>query len=149
VQQLVYTLQGAAGERLPLRVRYDGKPAASLLGVDASAGLRAAPQLDVLAFVNITEPAEGTAVGDRFVAEGRASSFEGTVIWEVQDSGGKVVLDGFAQAEGFVDRLYPWRTEVDASALPAGAYTFVARTDDPSDGEGPGPTEDTKRITVR
>lgn len=149
VQQLVYTLQGVIGKRLPLEVQYDGKPATSLLGVDASAGLKAAPQLEVLAFVNITEPAEGTAVADRFVAEGRASSFEATVVWELQDTSGKVVLDGFAQAEGWMDKLYPWQTEIDASKLPPGAYTFVARTDDPSDGEGPGPTEDTKRITVQ
>lgn len=149
VQQLVYTLQGVIGKRLPVRVQYDGQPAATLLGVDASAGLKAAPQLDVLALVNITEPAEGTAVADRFVAEGRASSFEATVVWEIQDSTGKVVLEGFAQADGWMDKLYPWRTEVDATSLQPGDYTFVARTDDPSDGEGHGPTEDTKRITVQ
>ena len=33
------------------------------------------------------------------------------------------------------------------SDLPAGDYTFVAMTDDPSDGEGGGPTVDTKTIT--
>lgn len=149
VQQLVYSLQGAIGERLPLRVTYDGKPATTLLGIRVGDGLTAAPELDVMALVNITEPAEGTAVGDTFTATGRASSFEATVPWEVQDSSGKVVLDGFATAEGWIDRLYPWTSEVDVSELPAGTYTFVARTDDPSGGEGGGPTEDTKRITVR
>ncbi|MFC5730742.1 MULTISPECIES: Gmad2 immunoglobulin-like domain-containing protein [Nocardioides] len=149
VQQLVYTLQGVVGKRLPVRVQYDGRPASTLLGVTVGAGLKATPELEVLAFVNITEPAEGTGVSDRFVAEGRASSFEATVIWEMQDSAGTVVLEGFAQAEGYMDKLYPWRTEVDASSLPPGDYTFVARTDDPSDGEGPGPTVDTKRITVQ
>lgn len=149
VQQLVYSLQGALGERLPVRVTYDGSPAATLLGVAVGDGLRAAPELDVMALVNITEPAEGTAVGDTFTATGRASSFEATVPWEVLDASGEVVVEGFATAEGWADKLHPWTTEVDVSELPAGSYTFVARTDDPSGGEGGGPTEDTKRITVR
>lgn len=149
VQQLVYTLQGTAGARLPVQVQQDGKPAPTLLGVDASKGLTAAPELDVLALVNVTEPAEGTAVDGKFTAEGRASSFEATVPWEIQDATGKVVQQGFTTAEGWADKLYPWSTKVDVSALPAGQYTFIARTDDPSDGEGGGPTEDTKRITVK
>ncbi len=148
VQQLVYTLQGAAQERLPLTVTLDGRPAPTLLGVDASAGLTARPELDVAALVNVTEPAEGTVVGDEITAAGRASSFEATVPWTIEDSTGKVVLDGFATAEGWMDKLYPWTTTIDVSALAPGRYTFVARTDDPSNGEGGGPTEDTKRITV-
>ena len=149
VQQLVYSLQGAVGERLPLRVTYDGKPAATLLGVPVGKGLKAAPQLDVLALVNVTEPAEGSTVSGTFTATGRASSFEATVPWEIQDSSGKVVLEGSAMADGWTDRLYPWSAEVDVSELAPGSYTFVARTDDPSDGEGGGPTEDTKRITIK
>lgn len=149
VQQLVYSLQGAAGERLPVRVTHDGAPAATLLGVDVGDGLAEAPELDVMALVNVTEPAEGTTVGDTFTATGRASSFEATVPWEIQDDSGTVVLEGFATAEGWIEKLYPWSTEVDVSELPAGTYTFIARTDDPSDGEGGGPTEDTKQITVQ
>ncbi|KRB77356.1 hypothetical protein ASE01_11580 [Nocardioides sp. Root190] len=148
VQQLVLTLQGVVGERLPVTVEHDGRPAATLLGVDASKGLNARPQLDVLALVNVTEPAEGTAVKGSITANGRASSFEATVPWTIEDSTGEVVLDGFATAEGWIDKLYPWSVEIDVSSLPAGAYTFVARTDDPSNGEGGGPTEDTKRITI-
>ena len=48
-----------------------------------------------------------------------------------------------------MDKLYPWETEVDVSDLAPGTYTFVAMTDDPSGGEGGGPTEDTKTIIVR
>ncbi|MCX6400548.1 MAG: GerMN domain-containing protein [Propionibacteriales bacterium] len=148
VQQLVYTLQGTIGKRLPVDVEYDGQPAATLLGVDASGGLKAAPQLDVLAFMNVTEPAEGTTVKGSFTASGRASSFEATVGWTIEDSTGKVVLEGFATADGWIEKLYPWKTKVDVSSLDPGTYTFIARTDDPSGGEGPGPTEDTKRIMV-
>lgn len=148
VQQLVYTLQGAIGERFPVKVEYDGKPASTLLGVTVGAGLKAAPQLDVLALVNITEPAEGTVVSGTITATGRASSFEATVPWTIEDSTGKEVLDGFATADGWTDKLYPWATEIDISDLAPGKYTFIARTDDPSNGEGGGPTEDTKRITI-
>ena len=149
VQQLVYSLQGVIGERLPVRVTYDGQPATTLLGVPVGDGLTAAPELDVLALVNITEPAEGSVVSGTFTASGRASSFEATVPWELQDSSGKVVLENSAMADGWTDKLYPWTAEVDASELPPGSYTFVARTDDPSGGEGGGPTEDTKRITIK
>jgi hypothetical protein len=34
------------------------------------------------------------------------------------------------------------------SGLAPGTYSFVALTDDPSGGEGPGPTEDSKTIIV-
>jgi hypothetical protein len=47
-----------------------------------------------------------------------------------------------------MDKLYPWQATVDVSSLSPGTYTFVASTDDPSDGEGSGPTRDTKTITV-
>lgn len=148
VQQLVHSLQGAVGKRLPVTVEYDGKPAPTLLGVDVASGLKAAPQLDVLALVNVTEPAEGTVVTDAFTATGRASSFEATVPWTIEDSTGATVLEGFTTAEGWIDKLYPWTAQIDVSSLDSGTYTFIARTDDPSDGEGGGPTEDTKRITV-
>lgn len=148
VQQLVLTLQGVAGERLPVVVEHDGRAADTLLGVPVGAGLTARPQLEVLALVNITEPAEGTAVTGTITANGRASSFEATVPWTIENRAGKVVLDGFATAEGWIDKLHPWTTEIDVSSLPPGRYTFIARTDDPSDGEGGGPHVDTKRITI-
>jgi hypothetical protein len=90
----------------------------------------AAPQLDVLNLVSISDPAEGTAYAgrDAFVARGRASSFEATVPWEVRDEAGKVVLSGFATASGWQGRLHPWESRVDVSGLPSGFYTFVAMT---------------------
>ncbi|MDQ6527017.1 Gmad2 immunoglobulin-like domain-containing protein [Nocardioides sp. LHD-245] len=154
VQQLVWTLNSVQGGatadptlRTGAKVSFvlDGEEV-SYLGVPS--GAQAAPELDVLAAVNITAPADGTTVDDTFTATGLASSFEATVPWEVQDASGAVVLQYSATAEGWVERLYPWTAEIDVSELPAGNYTFVARTDDPSGGEGGGPTEDTKRITV-
>ena len=65
------------------------------------------------------------------------------------DADGKVVKKGSAAAKGWMDKLYPWETAVDVSGLQPGEYTFVAMTDDPSGGEGGGPTEDTKTIIVQ
>ena len=147
VQQLVYTVQGIQQERLPVLVQ-DGADPVSLFGIDTEGGLKAAKQLDVLALMNVTTPEEATSVGATFTATGVGSSFEATVLWEVRDGDGKSVLDGFTTADGWMDKLYPWKADVDVSGLEPGTYTFVAKTDDPSDGEGAGPTEDTKTITV-
>ncbi|WP_205470886.1 Gmad2 immunoglobulin-like domain-containing protein [Nocardioides sp. SYSU D00038] len=146
-QQLVLTVQGVQQERLPVVVEREGRPT-SLFGHDTADGLRNAPSIDVLAFVNLTTPAEGDAVSGSFTATGVASSFEATVPWELVDLDGTVVKEGFATAEGWGDKLYPFETEVDLTGVEPGVYTFVARTDDPSDGEGFGPTEDTKGIVV-
>ena len=147
VQQLVYTMQGVQGQRLPVIIQ-DSKGPTSLFGFDSAEGLKAAKQIDVLALVNVTTPEEGSTVADTFTASGVASSFEATVPWEIRDSSGAAVAEGFATAEGWMGKLFPWETEVDVSGLEPGVYTFAAMTDDPSDGEGPGPTEDTKAIVV-
>ena len=147
VQQLVYTVQGIQQERVPVLVQNGADPV-DLFGIDTSGGLKAAKPLDVLAFMNVTTPEEGASVSGSFTAEGVGSSFEATVLWEIRDQAGEKVLDGFTTAEGWIDKLYPWTAEVDVSGLAPGTYTFVALTDDPSGGEGGGPTEDTKTITV-
>jgi hypothetical protein len=151
VQQIVYTAQGTLQKRVPVvfYVGDDTSQTSPVFGLDATGGFVAAPDANVLALVNITEPAQDSTVADTFTASGVANSFEATVPWEVRDESGKKVLDGFATAEGWGDKLYPWESPVDVSALAPGTYTFVAMTDDPSDGEGKGPTEDTKTITVQ
>jgi hypothetical protein len=46
--------------------------------------------------------------------------------------------------------LTPWSTgPIDVSGLTPGTYTFAASTDDPSGGEGPGPTEDTRTLFLK
>lgn len=147
-QQLVYTLQGVEQKRLPVEIQVDGKPA-DLLGLAGE--LSNEDEMDVRALVNVTTPEQGATVSGTFTATGVSSSFEATTPWEIHAGGadGKVVKKGFATAEGWMDKLYPWKTDVDVSGLPAGDYTFVAMTDDPSDGEGAGPTVDTKAITVK
>jgi len=149
VQQLVYTAQAAVKNRNPVRLQLDGKDTPTLLGVDVSAPVAELGELDVLALVSITDPAEGTTVRGSFVARGVASSFEATVPWQITQ-GGKVVKSGFSTADGWLDKLYPWTTDpIDISDLAPGSYTFVAMTDDPSSGEGGGPHSDTRTIVVR
>ena len=97
IQQVVYTLQAAAGARLPVLFLSDGDPIDTVYGVPTSEPLANAPQLDVLALVSISNPVEGRVVEDSFSADGVASSFEGTVPWELQDADGNVVRSGFAQ----------------------------------------------------
>lgn len=145
VQQLVYSLQGVAQARLPVAVQTEAGESVTLLGVRTPVKHR--PQLQVLAFVNITSPEEAATVSGTFTASGVASSFEANVPWEIRQDG-EVVMDGFATAEGWMDRLYPWTVEVDVSMLPPAAYEFVATTDDPSGGEGGGPTEDSKTFLI-
>ncbi|GAA4369902.1 Gmad2 immunoglobulin-like domain-containing protein [Nocardioides caricicola] len=145
-QQLVYTVQGIAQSRLPVEIVLDGEPA-DLFGFGGQIGNE--PELQVRSMVNVTSPEEGASVSGTFTASGVSSSFEATTPWEIRDASGAVVKDGFATAEGWMDKLYPWETEVDVSDLEPGTYTFVAMTDDPSGGaEGNGPAEDSKTIVV-
>lgn len=148
VQQLIYTLQSAQGAQDPAEIVLGDTPEETLFGVDVSEGVTPAPELDVRALVNVTSPVEQETVSGSFTAEGVASSFEATVPWQVRDASGEVVLDGFSTAEGWIDKLYPWTAEIDVSSLEPGEYSFVALTDDPSGGEGGGPTEDSKAIVV-
>lgn len=150
VQQVVYTLQAAVQKRAPVQFRTAENPIDQVYGVPTAEPIVNDPPLETLALVNVTSPEQGQVVsGDTLAVSGVASSFEATVPWEVQDADGRVVVRGFSTAKGWLDRLYPWSGEVDLSGLAPGEYTFIARTDDPSGGEGPGPTEDSKQFTLR
>ncbi len=97
----------------------------------------------------LNAPAEGATVSGSFIASGKANSPEANVPWEIRDDTGKVVLNGFSTAKGWMDKLYPWKTTVDVRGLAPGDYLFVAMTDDPSGGaEGHGPEEVSANITV-
>ncbi|MGH3306338.1 MAG: Gmad2 immunoglobulin-like domain-containing protein [Nocardioides sp.] len=150
VQQVVYSAQAIVGQgRLPVQLTLNGASTDQVLGVPASEPVMNAPENDVLALVSVSSLSEGETVRDRFVVSGMANSFEATVPWEVRQ-GARVVADGFATADGWMDKLYPWTTQVNVSKLAPGTYTFAAMTDDPSGGaEGAGPTEDTKTIVVK
>ena len=150
IQQVVYTAQAAAAQgRLPVQLTLDGASTAQVLGISTSEPFSNAAENETLALVSVSSLSEGETVDDRFVVSGIANSFEATVPWEVRQ-GDRVVAKGFATADGWMDKLYPWTTQVDVSKLAPGTYTFAAMTDDPSGGaEGAGPTEDTKTIVVK
>ncbi|GAB2459021.1 hypothetical protein GCM10027062_43610 [Nocardioides hungaricus] len=148
IQQLVYTAQGVLQSRDPITFTDSSGAATQIFNVASEDGFRAADPIETLALVSVTSPEQGATVGETFTAKGVSSSFEATTPWEIRAADGSVALKGFATAEGWIDRLYPWETKVDVSSLDPGEYTFVALTDDPSGGEGGGPTEDSKAITV-
>jgi Immunoglobulin-like domain of bacterial spore germination/Sporulation and spore germination len=150
LQQVIYTVQGVVGERLPVQFVHDGNPVAEVDHEPTSEPLTNAPELDVLALASISDPSDRRVVEDGFSANGVASSFEGTVPWQLRAADGTVVRQGSAQSYGWVDRLYPWATgRIDVSDLAPGEYTFVVMTDDPSGGEGPGPTVDTRTVILQ
>ena len=149
VEQLIYTAQGAIGQRLPVQFRLGSNPIDQVYGVPTSEPLAEGPALQTLSLVNITEPGEGNTAAGTLQASGVANSFEANVPLEIR-KGDRVVWQGHATAEGWMgDRLFPWSASVDVSGLPPGQYLFVAMTDDPSGGaEGPGPYIDTRTIRV-
>lgn len=131
LQQLVYTVTGALGENLPVQLVADGQPVLDPLSRDPR----------VLAPVNISDPAEGREVEDRFGARGTVQG-AGDVTWELVDSADATVLSGAA------DRTYAdWATpDIDVSALAPGAYTLEVALARPDGGAAP---SDTRTVVVR
>ncbi|WGL51134.1 Gmad2 immunoglobulin-like domain-containing protein [Nocardioides sp. BP30] len=99
--------------------------------------------------VSISSPSNGTTVGDTLSVQGTANSPEANVPWEVDSPIDGVVVSGSATADGWLDKAYPWKTEVNVSALQPGTYTFTARVDDDSDKEGTKPPEATITFTKK
>ena len=148
VEQLIYTAQAAVQARAPVQFLLGENPIDQVFGVPTSEPLAQGKWDDVLSFMSVTAPEEGATVSGSFEASGVASSFEANVQWQIIQNG-EAVKTGFTTAAGWMDKLYPWTTEVDVSDLAPGTYTFVAMTDDPSGGaEGNGPDTDTRTIVI-
>ena len=85
LQQLVFTVQGASGSNLPVRVLVGGAPGERVLGgVPVSAPV---PRGDVYALrslVQIDSPAYGAVTPRDVVVTGEAAVFEATVHWHNQ-----------------------------------------------------------------
>ncbi len=82
-----------------------------------------------------------TAIGrdsSRLVVAGLARVFEGTVAWELRDSGGKALVKGFTTTAGAPDWGY---FEVDAPNPPKDAATMVVYWNSPKDGSVSEPVE--------
>lgn len=138
VQQVVYTLQAAAGARLPVRFVAEG-------GSVYMGPLGAAAPRDVLTLVNISDPAEGNEYTGAMIARGRADVPERSVSWALADPSGVAVRTGDAVVGG-KNGLGPWETTVDLSGLDPGSYVFTVTTDSEAFVI---PWTDTRTITVR
>ena len=140
-QQVVYTVQGALGERLPVRFVRGGTVVLGPLTADP----------DVLNPVSISDPTEGHAYDGRFVARGRATQTTGgEVLWALTDDTDASVRDGIAELEGDVGSYSPWQATVEVDGLAPGSYTFTVRTPEPENAAlRHVPYTDTRTITVR
>ncbi|WP_432479682.1 Gmad2 immunoglobulin-like domain-containing protein [Nocardioides sp. GXQ0305] len=150
VQQVVYTLQAYAQQRLPVEFTTTDGPVDQVLGTASVEPQTAATPIDILSHVNLSAPDEGQAVSGRMSVEGVASSFEGNVPWTLTDEAGQTVDQGFFTAKGSMGvQLHPFRGRIDLSSVEPGTYTLEVTTDDPTGGaEGPGAFSDTRRIVV-
>jgi len=151
VDQVIFTVEAAVQDDLPVQFTHDGSPVAQVLGRPTSEPRFGGEPVEVRALASISDPSEGRVVEGYFSADGEASSFEGAVPWELLDANGTVVKHDTAQTIGYGDRLYPWATgRIDVSDLAPGVYTFVVMTADPSGGaEGPGPMKDTRTVIIK
>jgi Immunoglobulin-like domain of bacterial spore germination/Sporulation and spore germination len=143
VQQLVYTAQAVLQARQPVAFRIDGANAQKVLGVPTAGPVVAADPMEVQGSVWIIDPQNGAEVPTTFTVNGRGAFFEANVRWELLQDG-EVVDEGFTTAEEGMT-LSPFSFEVTAEP---GDYVLRVFEEDMSGGEGFGPPEDTKEITV-
>lgn len=127
VQQVVYTLQAAAGRELPVRFTYQGTLAPRILGISTAQPFTRAPEDLVLADVSVSDPVEGRAVRGAFSAGGRSL---GPVSWTLTAPDGRQVTAGRAPVQGAgATTLGTWQVDgIDVSDQPPGAYVFTARS---------------------
>ena len=143
IEQLIYTAQAAIQTRSPVQFMLNGERTDTVLGVPTSEPLSQGQDFEVLAMVWVIESSEGAKLQSPFKVSGLANAFEANVQWELmQDE--TVVDKGFTTARECCT-MAPYSFKVTA---PPGDYTLVVHDSDPSDGEGFGPTYDTKNITV-
>lgn len=150
VEQVIYTVQAAAHQRLPVQFTLDGNPIDQVLGVPTSEPLANGQVLDTLSLVNLTTPAEGATVSGSLDVEGVANSFEANVPWLVEDASGTDVSHGNFTATGWMDtKLFPFQGSIDVSSLDPGTYSLIVYTDDPSGGaEGNGAFSDSRSFRI-
>ena len=141
-QQVVYTVSAGFGEPLAVVLHRDDATSEEIM---------AAPQLDVLSRVNLSDPSEGQVVTDSLHVEGRANSFEANVLWTIESVTGGAGMGSYFTATGYMElRLFPFSDDIDVSSLDPGTYTLTVETDDPSGGAegGLGVFTDTRTFVI-
>lgn len=135
IQQVIYSAQAAAGDRMPVQFVHDGNPVAQVLSQPTSEPLAEGPLLQTLTHVSLTTPTEGMLVDndEPLVVEGVGNSFEGNIVTTVQTWDGEVVAGPEPAIAGWgEDKLFPFEVTFDLSDVPPGEYAVVSKTDDPS-----------------
>lgn len=150
VQQLVYTATAAAfaahGESYAtVQVLVDGEPRDVFDAVDLSQPQSREDPLTTRLLVQIDEPLSDGAYTSPVTVRGSGAASEATLEWEVAAADGTVVasdITNTAECCTFSEFSF----DVD---LEPGDYTVEVRLTDPSGGEGPPPSFDSKSFTVR
>jgi hypothetical protein len=143
VEQVIYTAQAALQSRDPVQILVNGSHTDQVFGVPTAEPLAQGAESSTLAQVWIIDPAQGAEVASGFTVDGLAAAFEANVQWELKQ-GDTVVKKGFTTARECCT-MAPYSFTVQA---PPGDYTLVVHDEDASGGEGPGPWQDTKDITI-
>ena len=120
-------------------------------GDTATDRVSAAPQLDVLSHVNLSDPSEGQVVdGHTLRVKGVANSNEANVLWTPRERGRLVRRGQQLHCHGYMEeRLFPFSDTIDVSSLDPGTYTLTVETSDLSGGaEGSGPFSDTRTFVI-
>ena len=143
LQQVVYTL--SAGFQEPLWVVFHR-------GQSQTDPVSAAPQLEVLSRVNLSDPAEGQVVEDTLAVVGQGQLVRGQRALEHR--AGRLGRGAGRTSPLWATRrhgLFPFSGEIDVSSLDPGTYTLIVETDDPSGGleGGPGVFSDTRTFVIK
>jgi hypothetical protein len=140
MQQVVYTVRAGLQEQVKVAFHRGGEKLATVA---------AAPQLEILSLVNLSDPSEGLVTRDTLRVEGVANSNEANVLWRIERDE-TVVADGFFTAAGSMGtRLFPFSGDIDVSSLDPGRYTLIVETEDPSAGsEGVGAYSDSRSFVI-
>ncbi|MDQ3275081.1 MAG: GerMN domain-containing protein [Actinomycetota bacterium] len=142
LQQLVYTVQDAAGSEDPVRFLVEGERVDELMMSSTAEPVERADPLKVQSPIWITSPVEGATSDETLDFGGVANTFEANVAWQVLD-GKRVVAEGATTAVGGMGVFSRWSDRV---RLPKGDYTLRAYELSAMDGSLV--VEDTKSFTV-
>lgn len=142
LQQLVYTVQDAAGSEDPVRFLVEGERVDELMMSSTAEPVERADPLKVQSPIWITSPVEGATSDETLDFGGVANTFEANVAWQVLD-GKRVVAEGATTAVGGMGVFSRWSDRV---RLPKGDYTLRAYELSAMDGSLV--VEDTKSLTV-
>lgn len=149
VQQMVYTLQAVAQDRLPVAFTVSGEPA-TVFGIDTAGGVDQDSPLQALNMVTITSPDQGATLDSgNLEVDGLANSFEANVVCQILQDG-DVKSATPITAEGWMgEKLFPFTGEIPLDEVSPGAAQLRCSTDDPTGGvEGVGIFRDDKDITI-